>query len=130
MAREPLEFSQHPSPFLGGVFRAVCRHVVDGDTFDVLVDLGFNQYAYATIRLRGIDTPETRTRDAVEKARGFAARDRTRRLIEGMPVVLQTHPDPGTFGRYVAEVRFLQDGEWRDLAGVLLAEGHAVESER
>jgi endonuclease YncB( thermonuclease family) len=67
-----------PSPFPGGEFRAVCRHVVDGDTFDALVDLGFNQYGYATIRLRGVDTPETRTSDAAEKQRGFAARDRTR----------------------------------------------------
>lgn len=126
MAREPLEFDQHPEGFPGGVFRAVCRHVVDGDTFDVLADLGFNQYAYATIRLRGLDTPETRTRDAAEKLRGFAARDRTRALIEGKPILLRSQPDPSTFGRYVAEVRFHRDGAWHDLAAELLADGHGI----
>src|SRR5688572_23356209 len=112
MSREPIEFQQHPSPFLGGQFRAVCRHIVDGDTFDVLVDLGFNQYAYAAIRLRGIDTPETRTRDLAEKVRGGAARERVRQLVEGKSVVVHTLPDPTTFGRYVADVFFHDSGQW------------------
>jgi endonuclease YncB( thermonuclease family) len=126
MAREPIEFGQHPSPFPGGEYRAHCRHVVDGDTFDALIDLGFNQYSYATIRLRGVNSPETRTKDAGEKLRGVAAANRTRLLIEGKPVVLRSSPDPLTFGRYVADVRFQQEGVWRDLAQTLLAEGHAL----
>ena len=126
MAREPIEFGQHPSPFPGGEYRAHCRHVVDGDTFDALVDVGFNQYSYATLRLRGVNSPETRTTDKAEKARGVAARERVRSLIEGKPIVIRSAPDPATFGRYVADVRFQLNGEWRDLAQALLAEGHAV----
>ena len=126
MAREPIEFGQHPSPFPGGEYRAHCRHVVDGDTFDALVDVGFNQYSYATLRLRGVNSPETRTKDREEKERGIAARERARVLIEGKPIVIRSAPDPATFGRYVADVRFQQNGEWRDLAQALLAEGHAV----
>ncbi|HEX6068196.1 MAG TPA: thermonuclease family protein [Longimicrobiaceae bacterium] len=128
MGRRPQEFEQHPSPFPGGEFRAVCRHVVDGDTLDALVDLGFNQYGYTTIRLRGVNTPETRTSDEAEKVRGFAARDRTRALVEGKAIVIRTTPDPVTFGRYVAEVSFHEQGAWRDLGQVLLQEGHAVVS--
>ena len=126
MAREPIEFGQHPSPFPGGEYRAHCRHVVDGDTFDALVDVGFNQYCYATLRLRGVNSPETRTTDRAEKARGMEAKERVRVLIEGQPIVIDTAPDPATFGRYVADVRFHHNGEWRDLAQALLAEGHAV----
>lgn len=40
------------------VYRAFCRHIVDGDTLDVLVDMGLNQFSYETIRLQHVDTPE------------------------------------------------------------------------
>ena len=130
MAREPLEFQMHPAGFPGGEYRAHCRYVVDGDTLDALVDLGFNQYSYATIRVRGVDTPETRTHNVAEKVRGFAARDRVRLLVEGKPIVIRTLPDPATFGRYVADVRFQVNGEWRDLGTLLMDEGLAVQIAR
>ena len=130
VAREPLEFQTHPAPFPGGEYRAHCRFVVDGDTLDALVDLGFNQYSYATIRIRGVDTPETRTRDLAEKARGFAARDRVRALVEGKAIVIRTVPDPATFGRYVADVRFQANNDWLDLGAILMEEGLAVQIAR
>jgi endonuclease YncB( thermonuclease family) len=126
MAREPAEFGNHPSPFVGGAFRAVCRHVVDGDTFDALVDLGFNQYAYATIRLRGVNTAEMRGGTKPERARGLAAKERAKQLVEGKPVVLRTLPDPTTFGRYVADVHFQHEGRWVDLGQMLLTEDLAL----
>ena len=54
-----------------GPYRAVVRHHVDGDTYDVLVDLGLDTHRYLTIRLLGVDTPETNRR--ASKAAGLAA---------------------------------------------------------
>ena len=49
--RKPAEFVDHPFPFpTPSTYRAVCKHVVDADTVDVLVDLGMHQYHYATVR--------------------------------------------------------------------------------
>lgn len=123
--RTPAEFAAHPSDFPGGTFRAVCRHVIDGDTLDVLLDLGFSVYVYQTLRVAGIDTPEIRSRDAAEKAKGFAAKARTRELVEGKPVLVRSCPDPQTFGRYVADVSYHEGGTWQDLGETLKREGHA-----
>ena len=65
--------------------------VVDGDTCDVVLDLGFNILHKCRVRLYGIDTPESRTRDKDEKARGFLAKDYLKNAIEsGEKVVIQT----------------------------------------
>ena len=59
--------------------------VVDGDTVDIVIDLGFNLSKKERVRLAGIDTPESRTRDLEEKAMGLEAKDfLTRRLNDGM----------------------------------------------
>lgn len=55
--------------------------VLDGDTVDVMVDLGFNIFVKKRIRLHGIDAPEVRTRDSVEKAKGFIAKKRLEELF-------------------------------------------------
>lgn len=55
-------------------YRAEIRRVVDGDTVDVLLDLGFSNFRKERVRLLGIDTPETRTRDAREKKFGLMAK--------------------------------------------------------
>ena len=58
--------------------------VVDGDTIDILIDLGFDLTKKERVRLAGIDTPESRTRDLEEKAMGLEAKDfLTRRLEDG-----------------------------------------------
>ena len=56
--------------------------IVDGDTVDVLVDLGFYQYHQCRVRLDGIDCPETRTRDPEEKEKGLAAKKRTKEWLK------------------------------------------------
>jgi micrococcal nuclease len=126
MSRLPAEFDRHPAGFPGGIYRAHCRLVVDGDTLDTLIDLGFNQYAYHTIRVDGVNTPELRSRDAAEKVRGGTAKARTAALVEGKPIVLRVSPDPTTFGRYVAEVWYREGEGWRSLGETLIREGHAV----
>ncbi len=123
--RVPTEFGNCPIKFPGGTYRAFCQHVVDGDTFDVLVDLGFNQYAYVTVRLHGVDCPEIfHPADEAERARGVEAQALTRSCIEGKPVRIVSYKDAVTFGRYVADVSYLgEDGAWRDLAAELTAAG-------
>lgn len=128
--RRPAEFEAFPDglremvPY--GPYRAVVRHIVDGDTIDVLVDLGLNDYRYTAIRLAGIDAPESNR--AVSADAGRAAREHLRGLLPvGTPVALVTEPDPDSFGRYIAEViRLDGDGVWFSVNERMLTDGHAV----
>ena len=62
-------------------YRAKLVKIVDGDTVDVDIDLGFGVWLKnERVRIMGIDTPESRTRDKVEKIFGLAAKDRRRRI--------------------------------------------------
>jgi len=81
--------------------------VVDGDTCDVVLDLGFNILHKCRVRLYGIDTPESRTRNKDEKARGLLAKDYLKNAIEsGEKVVIQTKlkDSKGKFGRVLGDV--------------------------
>ena len=62
-------------------YKAEVTRIVDGDTIDVSIDLGFSVSAKARLRLYGINTPESRTRDKVEKKKGLAATARLQELI-------------------------------------------------
>lgn len=124
--RRPLEFTDFPAALEAranwGPYRAVIKHIVDGDTYDVFIDAGLNTYPYCTIRLRGVDTPETNR--AASREAGLAAKAFVEALAPvGTPCVITTLPDVLTFGRYVASVT-LPDGT--DLAQALLDSGHAV----
>ncbi len=106
--------------------------VVDGDTVDAKIDLGFDVSVKKRIRLAGIDTPESRTRDIEEKAKGLAAKDRVKQLLEGCEnITLKSH-GVGKFGRCLGEI-FLDmvDGQEKitleSLNELLIKEGHAVE---
>lgn len=102
--RKPSVFDNHPMPFAPVPVRGVCQYVVDGDTFDVLIDEGFFDYAYITIRLKDFDAPETRTTNTLEKAHGLEARAYLTSLLQSQPVRLITFKDTETFGRFVADV--------------------------
>ena len=81
-------------------YNAKLDRVVDGDTVDAMIDLGFDTWVHKRIRLLGIDAPETRTRDLDEKAQGLATKKRLEDLLEaanGM-FVLQSH-GVGKYGR-------------------------------
>ena len=100
--------------------------IVDGDTIDVDIDLGFGTWIHnERIRLVGIDTPESRTRDLEEKKAGLYAK----RCVEGfLPVgsnqTLVTHKDKsGKFGRILGD--FKCNG--RTLSKVMIEMHHAVE---
>ena len=64
------------------IYKAKCIKVVDGDTVDAQVDLGFDIHKIIRIRLVGINAPESRTRDLEEKVRGLAAKARVKELLK------------------------------------------------
>jgi micrococcal nuclease len=79
---------------------------VDGDTVDVDIDLGFDMWIHnERVRLYGIDTPESRTRDLEEKKAGLFAKDVVLHYLpEGSKQVLRTHKDKvGKYGRVLGE---------------------------
>ena len=81
--------------------------VVDGDTIDVIIDLGFSILHKCRVRLYGIDTPESRTRDKDEKARGkLAAKFLKDSIDKGKTVVLQSKlkDSKGKYGRVLGSV--------------------------
>ncbi len=77
--------------------------VLDGDTIDCYIDLGFNLKTKKRIRYMGIDTWESRTRDLDEKKKGLAAKARNKELLEGGVFKLVSH-GTGKFGRVLGEI--------------------------
>ena len=63
-------------------YNAIVDRVVDGDTIKCTVDLGFSTWKKITVRMEGINTPESRTRDLEEKKLGLAAKDRLKEILE------------------------------------------------
>ena len=106
--------------------------VVDGDTIDAEIDLGFDIKVKKRVRFMGINAPESRTRDLEEKARGLAAKDRVKQLLDGCKnVTLKSH-GVGKFGRCLGEIHLdMVDGQEKltlvNLNELLISEGHAVE---
>ena len=103
--------------------------VVDGDTVDIDLDLGFGVWLRnERVRLAGIDTPESRTSDAVEKVFGQAAKDRVNSLLgDEATLISQITKNgenmKGKFGRIIGNFKTI-NGEV--VADVLMNEGHAV----
>lgn len=105
------------------VYNATLDRVVDGDTIDVILDLGFDvQLHNQRCRLAGIDTPESRTRNLEEKAKGIAAKIRLEELLESGRFTLQSM-GVGKFGRCLGII--FVDG--RNVNQMLITEGHATE---
>lgn len=96
--------------------------VIDGDTIDVDIDLGFNVVlSKRRVRLMGIDTPESRTRNLAEKALGLKAKERLTELCGSRLQLLSQGTDK--YGR-VLGVPHTINGE--DICQMLVDEGHAV----
>jgi len=95
--------------------------VVDGDTLDATIDLGFDVFVKKRIRLHGINAPESRTRDKKEKKRGLAAKERLKELCS-MDLVLKSH-GTGKYGRILGELLTSDI----NINSLLVSEGHAVE---
>lgn len=79
--------------------------VVDGDTIDVDIDLGFSTVLKKQrVRMMGIDTPESRTRDLVEKKFGKASKKHLKKLLEEAESLSLISHDKGKFGRILGEI--------------------------
>ena len=109
-------------------YRCKLRRVVDGDTVDVDIDLGFGIWQMKErVRIIGIDTPESRTRDKIEKKFGLAAKAKLKSLLGPTPVLQTTiskkgEDMKGKFGRVLGD--FLVDG--KQVTEIMCKTGHAV----
>ena len=115
-------------------YRVKIIKVVDGDTVDVDIDLGFGVWLKdERVRMMGIDTPESRTRDKIEKQFGLAAKTRLKELL-GKTAVLKTQVNKdgedmkGKFGRILGDFQVYHhiSDAWRPATDILVEEGHAV----
>ena len=105
------------------VYNATLERIVDGDTFDCCLDLGFDVKLHKQrVRLAGIDTPESRTRDLAEKKLGLAAKERLKELCTGKFKVKSL--GKGKYGRILG-IPYTEEG--KDICEMLIKEGHAVE---
>jgi micrococcal nuclease len=114
-------------------YRCKVIKVIDGDTVDVDIDLGFGiVLTDERVRIMGIDTPESRTSDKVEDVFGEAAKARVKELLHG-EAILKTEVNKdgedmkGKFGRILGDFIVEEyEGQPRLLTEVLIEEGHAV----
>ena len=102
-------------------YKVEVLRIVDGDTVDVRIDLGFNVWHKCRVRLVGINAPESRTRDLEEKARGLAAKQWLIDRLEFKDVEMKSHGS-GKYGRILGEL-FIEDV---NINQEMIKEGHAV----
>jgi len=114
------------------IYKGKLERVVDGDTIDALIDVGFDIWVKKRIRYMGIDTWESRTRDLEEKKKGLAAKERNKELLEKVSSKpgffrLKSH-GVGKYGRVLGEL-FIEDieGKQYSINEQLKIEGHAYE---
>ena len=110
--------------------------VVDGDTIDVAIDLGFDVSTSQRVRLLGIDTPESRTSDPEEKKFGLLSKKKLKewclKAVESekddieMEIRCPEADSRGKFGRVLAEVWVCEDGAWTNVNKWMCDEGYAV----
>ena len=128
MAKKPASFE----------YNGTLVWVLDGDTIDCYIDLGFDLKIKKRIRYMGIDTWESRTRDKAEKVKGLAAKARNKELLEAGVFKIVSH-GTGKFGRVLGEIFVSPDAVGHEVAegvdrssdglvsinDILINEGHA-----
>ena len=117
-------------------YRCKVLKIIDGDTVDVDIDLGFGiVLKNERVRVMGIDTPESRTRDKVEKQFGLAAKKRLKEMLDNKSgPILKTQINKkgedmkGKFGRILGDftVYHAPTDSWRMVTDIMVEEGHAV----
>ena len=112
------------------IYRGKLERVVDGDTIDALIDVGFDIWIKKRIRYSGIDTSESRTRNLEEKAKGLEAKARNKELlmeISSKPGYFRLKSfGVGKYGRVLGEI-YIEDKEGKqyNINKTLISEGHA-----
>ena len=102
------------------------KNVVDGDTIDVIIDLGFDILFSSRVRLAGIDTPESRTADKAEKALGIEAKEYLKKqLKDAKSVVIRTEKMDSSekYGRILGWVYI--NGESESINNKMINDGYA-----
>ena len=105
-------------------YKAKVTRVVDGDTVDALIDLGFDTHVKKRIRLYGMDAWESRTRNKEEKVKGLAAKARLKEILKetNNELILVSY-GVGKFGRCLGELFLTMDSD--SINNQLVSEGHA-----
>jgi len=112
------------------IYKAKLDRVVDGDTVDALIDVGFDIWFKKRIRFKGVDTWESRTRNLEEKALGLKAKARTKELLEKVSSKsgyfrIKSY-GLGKYGRVLADIFIMdKDGKQWNVNKTLITEGHA-----
>tara|TARA_B100000686_G_scaffold353986_1_gene462005 strand:- start:10426 stop:10932 length:507 start_codon:yes stop_codon:yes gene_type:complete len=130
---------QKPASF---EYNGTLVRVLDGDTIDCYIDLGFDLKIKKRVRYMGIDTWESRTRDKEEKKKGLAAKARNKELLEAGVFKIISY-GTGKFGRVLGEIFVSPDAVGEDavipesvdrnkdglvsINDILIAEGHAYD---
>ena len=120
MARKKKEINKYE-------YKAILDRVVDGDTCDAMIDLGFNTWVKARIRFMGVDAWESRTRNKEEKVKGLAAKAYVKDLLENSDdgkFSIISH-GVGKYGRVLGEL-FVK-GHETSVNELLKENGHAYE---
>jgi len=102
------------------------ENVVDGDTIDVLIDLGFDILFQSRVRLAGIDTPESRTKDLMEKALGIESKEYLKKALkDAKSVVIKTEKMNSSekYGRILGWVYI--NGDTVSLNDMMINDGYA-----
>jgi len=113
-------------------YKAKVIRVIDGDTLDAMIDLGFNTWVKKRIRLSGLNAYEARTRDKAEKKKGLAAKARVVEVLNlNDNEISLTSLGVGKYGRCLGEVqlvkRYIKSEKYhgKSLNKMLIKEGHA-----
>ena len=112
------------------IYRAKLERIIDGDTVDALIDVGFDIWFKKRIRFKGIDTWESRTRNLEEKKMGLAAKKRLEELlmnVSSKPGYFRVRSfGLGKYGRVLGELFIMDESgvQW-NINDTLINEGHA-----
>ena len=104
-------------------YKAEVVRVVDGDTFEARIDVGFRIKVESSVRILGMNASE---RKGATKVAGEVAKDALTRLLAAGPIRVRTEK-PDSFGRALAEVWFLNGlGQWESVSEFMIRHGYAV----
>jgi micrococcal nuclease len=112
-------------------YKAKLIKVVDGDTLDAMIDLGFNTWVKKRIRLHGLDAYEVRTRDKEEKRKGLLAKSRLQQVLEKNDEFRLRSHGVGKYGRCLGDIyivkRYIKSDKYhgKSINQMLIREGHA-----
>jgi len=101
-------------------YKAFVTRVIDGDTFECELDLGFKiKKSKVRVRLLGVNTPELHSKDAEEKKEAYRAKEFTKQEIDKKEVIIKSNK-VDAFGRCLAIVYYKQGDDWINLNSLLL----------